>query len=298
MTNVLSQKAVLARVEFRSWAGRIKDLKVTAEVIEKHKAKSRAGTFTKRLVSIEALADVNAAISQAARYHRYHTQPWLDEGVRILPTALFLEYQEKMDGFKKEFDKAANRFITDYKKFIEQAQDLLGTMFTDTEYPTVAAMKEKFAMTFNFLPCPDAGDFRCDIDDKHLDQIKSELDGQMKDQMRAALADSARKALEVVSRMSERLNAYTPPKKKAEKKKGENAEGTFRDSLVENVKEIAALLPAFNINNDPKMNKLISRINKELCVTDAATLRKDEVARKKVAKSAKEITQAVEEFLA
>lgn len=294
MTNILSQKAVLARLSVSLWAGRTTDQKVTGKVLKEHNAKSNAGIFTKRLINKEALAEVVAARDEAVRNWRFYTQPWLDGGVRILPTALYLECAGNHGEIEtKKFKPAVASFLSEYKRYIGDAEGMLGTMFTAGEYPPLEVMRQKFEMTMTFMPCPDAEDFRCDIDDKHLDTIKDALESQMDDQLRSAVAGTAERVVEICGHMADRLSTFKPATKK-----GEKSENTFRDSLVENVRDIAKLLPAFNLDNDPKFDKLINRINKELCVHEAETLRKDDSVRKKVAKSAKEITKAVEEFLA
>jgi hypothetical protein len=94
--------------------------------------------------------------------------------------------------------------------------------------------------------------------------------------------------------MAEKLKTY---KEKGEKAKGE-PRNYFRDSLVDNVRDLAALLPAFNLTDDPKVDALIDRINRELCSEDAKTLRKNADARESVAKSADEIVAEVGKFLA
>jgi hypothetical protein len=92
--------------------------------------------------------------------------------------------------------------------------------------------------------------------------------------------------------MSERLAAY-----KSSGKRGEKTEGVFRDSLVENVRELTELLPAFNFNADPAYDALVKRIQKELCVEEAKTLRESEDVRASVKKSADDILKDVESLL-
>ena len=75
---------------------------------------------------------------------------------------------------------------------------------------------------------------------------------------------------------------------------GSKAEGVFRDSLVENIRELAELLPAFNLTGNAKLTALTERIKNELCVEEAADLREHEDVRKEVKKSADEIVAAVE----
>lgn len=98
---------------------------------------------------------------------------------------------------------------------------------------------------------------------------------------------TAHDIIEVVGHMAEKLKEYKVQPGKY-----------FADSLVKNVRELAELLPAFNLTNDPKLTRLTKRIVKELCAEDASVLRKDDDVRKSVAKSADDILADVRTLLA
>jgi hypothetical protein len=62
-----------------------------------------------------------------------------------------------------------------------------------------------------------------------------------------------------------RLPASTGP--------GHRTEGTFRNSLLENLRELARRPPVFNLTGDPILANISERINAELCTYDADDLR-------------------------
>jgi hypothetical protein len=142
------------------------------------------------------------------------------------------------------------------------------------------------------MPCPDTDDFRIAVDDDHVEDIRRDVEARMNATLDKTLADIAERIVEKVGHMAERLKAYKPATGK------KRAENTFHDSLVDNVRELAKLLPAFNLGNNAKLATLIDRINAELCTNDAETLRTDDKQRKKVAKSADEVLAAVADFIA
>jgi hypothetical protein len=86
--------------------------------------------------------------------------------------------------------------------------------------------------------------------------------------------------------MSEKLREY----------KGEDRT-FFTASLVENVRELADLLPAFNLTNDPVFDGFAKRIQRELCAEDAKTLRENDKVREVVQKSADDILRDVTALL-
>lgn len=293
-TNVMSRKAVLANLTIDRWGARKFDDEVTNAVLTSKRAEKDAGLFTKRLLNKEAMKDIDKVTRLARVYHHQRTQPWLDNGVRILPTALYLDYAKKQDAFRADFKKAVEEFVAAYPTLKEQAQKDLGQLFDEADYPSASAMRLKFGFKVVYLPCPDTADFRVGLDKETVDEMRKSLDTVMKDQIKASMTNVAERITETIGHMAKRLKEYKP----SDKEKGKKGEGKFRDSLVEHVKDLADLLPAFNMNDDPKLIAVHKRIVKELCVYDADTLRADDQVRKQVARSAKEIVDSVSDFLA
>jgi hypothetical protein len=206
---------------------------------------------------------------------------------------LFVQFSEQFRKLKREFDVAADEFARDYPQFIVERKAKLNGMFNESDYPPVDQIRSKFKLDMTILPFPDSDDFRADLDDDTVADIKREIE-----ETSARVADdttrhSARRILEVVGHMATKLKEYNP---------GEASNGGkrsfFLSSMVENVRELAELLPALNITNDPKLAAIIKRISQELCAEDACDLRKNDDARASVKKSADEIVKAVSQFLA
>ncbi|HEY2148316.1 MAG TPA: hypothetical protein VGH32_10290, partial [Pirellulales bacterium] len=81
---------------------------------------------------------------------------------------------------------------------------------------------------------------------------------------------------------------------------GTSADGKrcfFTQSTVDNVVELAELLPHFNFDDNPDFDKVAARIKNELTVENIKTLKKEPTVRESVAKSADEILKDVEALL-
>jgi hypothetical protein len=293
MKNVLSEKAVLASLSISRWSARKFDKKVTRDVIDSHNAKSEVGRWNKKLVSTEAMQEITAVITAARNYHYEHTQPWLDEGARILPSALFYEYTETMRNHRAAYEAAADKFAKAYPAFVDQAARELNGMFNRADYPMAHRIRDHFGFEVVMLPMPDTRDFRIALNDTDVDKIKRDVESHLRGVMQNSLKDMAERVVDNVGHMAERLKAYKPATKK-----GQVTEGQFRDSLIENVRDLAKLLVAFNIGNDPRMTQIIADIQTKLCVTEPDTLREDDHLRKQVAKDADRILASVSDFLA
>lgn len=289
--NLLSAKAVLADLTIGSWSVRKFDREVS-EDIDQREGTQGAGRFNKKLMKSE-LRTAISHISQAARAtHKRLTKPWLDEGCRILPTALFEQHAAAMKDLRLKHEAARETFFKAYPDLVKKAKDDLKKMFKEEEYPPVEIVRQKFHFEVRLLPIPQAADFRVDMAGPQLDRMKVDLESHMKGILTDAMKDTQSQIMDVVGTMAKKLKGYNPDATDAGDK------GIFHSSLVDNIRDLVELLPAFNLTDDPKLAKIILRMKQELCIEEAKELRENEVVRKDVLKSAEEILANVSAFMA
>lgn len=77
---------------------------------------------------------------------------------------------------------------------------------------------------------------------------------------------------------------------------GESTVGVFRDSLVENLRDLVKVMPSLNITGDPELDALSDRLS-QLAKYDAETLRNSDTAREKVANEAKRILEDIHIYI-
>jgi hypothetical protein len=286
----LSRKATLVAVVISQWTARRLDRKVTNEVIHQHNAVNDAVRVNKLLIEAKRLEKLNSIVSQARQLHYALTKPWCDEGMRILPNVLHTKFANEFRVLKRDFAAAADEFCQDYPRFVEERKLALNGLFNAADYPSASEIRSKFKLDTKVFPVPEADDFRSDVlDADTVEDIRRELVETSDKVLSDAMLDTKTQIVKVVKHMSERLTEYD------NKQKGDRT--AFKNSLVENVRELAELLPAFNFDNDPAFDALIKRIQKELCTEDADTLRKHDGVREAVQKSADDILKDVESLL-
>lgn len=282
----LSRKAILVSVRISQWSARKLDRKITDEVNQAHNATKDAGRYNKLLIAKEHLAELNSLVSFARGLHHNLTRPWADEGMRILPNVLYDKFAEEFRILKRDFDKAADKFARAYPSFVQERRLALNGLFNEADYPAADDIRSKFELTLKVMPFPDADDFRSTLDAETVADIKREIAATSKAVVDNAMQETVHEIAKTVGHMAAKLKEYkTEPGK------------FFLDSLVENVRDIAGLLPAFNLTDDPKITALAKRIEQELCAEDADTLRKNDDARAVVAKSADDILAEVGKLL-
>jgi hypothetical protein len=219
------------------------------------------------------------------------TQPWMDDGARLLPSALFIDYANRIRDLKAEFHHAADEFASEYPTYVEDPKVRLGRLFSVADYPDPGDIRNLFAFDSKILPCPDADDFRIDIAEEHAADIRADIETRLKQALDDAMRDSVTRVVET-GHMATRLRAYRPAAGR-----GDRTEGTFRNSLVDNVRELARLLPAFNLTGDPILANVSDRINAEPCIYDADDLRSDQATRHTIATRAESILADVQTFM-
>jgi hypothetical protein len=291
--NMLAQRAMLATLNIRQWSARKIDKRITDEINTANGADSDAGRYNKVLVAKEALGAIVSAATAARALHSARTLPWLDDGARILPSPAYAAYSEAMRQIRVRFESAVDDFLTGYDAFVDDARIRLGRMFNESDYPSRDDIRGKFGFGVRVLPMPDAADFRAEISDFQAATIRAEIEESTRLALQVATADAWQRINETVAHMVNKLNAYRPSSGK-----GDKPEGIFRDSLVENVRDLVTLLPGFNLTNDPFMAQTIARIESDLCAREPEDLREDPIARQHVADAAQEILDSVAGYLA
>jgi hypothetical protein len=287
----LSRKAVLVAVNISMWTARRLDKKVTDEVNQAHNASADAGRYNKLLLNAERLKRLTELVSRARDLHYRMTKPWADEGPRILPNVLYAKFTGQFREIKRDFHTAADDFCRDYPIFVEEAKQRLNGLWKAEDYPSADEIRTKFKLDLTFMPLPEADDFRSDVlDADTVADIRAEITAASEQAEVRSTRDTVDQITKVVGHMAKKLGEY--------KTNGEG-EGRkfFTDSLVANVRELADLLPAFNLQDDPALTAITERIKHELCAEEAPVLRNNDDVRAVVQKSAEEILADVSRFM-
>lgn len=291
-SSTLATRAMVVSLSISQWSGRRLDREITDEVNSQHNAAADAGRYNKLLLPKEALEPIVKVVSETRTDFLKRTLPWIDNGGRIMAADAYLAHMAWIRAQRSKFETAVDEFIRDYPGHVLAARARLNGMFKDEDYPTAEQLRMKFALECSVLPVPTSDDFRVTMSEAQAAHIRADIERQVSEATTLAVKDVYRRVADVSGRMVERLNAYKPAAKK-----GDRSEGVFRDSLVENVRDLIAILPALNITGDPALTSMAEKLA-PLAEWDASVLREDEGKRKDVAATAEEILAQVSGFLA
>jgi hypothetical protein len=289
--NILSSKAMLANLSITQWTARKLDKRVTSATNAAHGAAHNAGNYNKALIAGDALAKIITAANEARAAHYKWTLPWADSGARILPSAAYVQYTRELRELREAFEKAVAEFVANYPQFVEEAKRRLGDMYQATDYPETEEIARRFSYAVRMYQVPVANDFRAEIADSEAAAIRAEMEILNRDALAGAVKDAWERVAETVGHMAAKLGEFKPASD------GNKASGIFRDSLVENVRALAKILPSLNISNDPNLDSIAARIDSELCRFSADDLRESDVNRVKVREAAASIVSQVSAFI-
>lgn len=290
--SLLATRAIIVSLSISQWTGRRLDRKVTDEVNQNHGAAADAGRYNKLLLPKEALAEITSIVGETRTEFIKRTLPWIDNGGRIMAAEAHMAHTAWIRGQESKFNSAIDKFLAAYPGYVNDAKARLNGMFDQDDYPTVDELRGKFGMEVRVMPVPTAEDFRVSMSDVQAERIRRDIERHVSEATTAAVQDVYRRVADVTSRMVDRLNAYKPAASK-----GDKTEGIFRDSLVENIRDLIDVLPALNITGDPQLSAMAERL-KPLVEHDADVLRENDAIRKDVAHEAKVILDSLSGLIA
>jgi hypothetical protein len=241
----ISSSALLVELNISVWPASKLDREVTDKVNSDASAVRGASQTKKNLFAGTSLRkDISDFAARVRLYHNRHTLPWADKGERMLPTALFMDYKQTMNGFEQTFNMMCDNFYIEYPRLVVEAPTNLGSMYKAEDYPDLTDVRLKFGFKRTVKPVPEAGDFRLDIPAYDLEEMRSEFMKQQENKLAEAMREPWDRLHEMLVGISEKLTDKDGEGKKR-----------YHDTLVSNPLELCSLLTKLNVTNDPKLEE-------------------------------------------
>jgi len=277
----LNDRALLVQLNVSQWTARKYDKRASKEVTTAHGAASAAGRFNKSLLPMnDKLDNIHKKTTFIRQKYYDNTLPWGMDGTMMLPTSNYLNFMSDFRKEKGEWESLVQEFLDDYDQMKMDAQRILGSLYDPADYPNGSELRHKFNMDMAVFPVP-SSDFRVAIGSEELSRIQQDVERRVKDAEQAALKDVWQRLYDRVKHMAEKL---ADPK------------AIFRDSMLENTREICALLPRLNFSDDPNLEAMRQQVEASLLKHPEA-LRNDPDLRQDTAAEAKKIMDAMGAFM-
>ena len=277
----LNDRALLVQLSISQWTARKYDKKATKQVTDANNSATSAGRFNKSLLPMnDYLDNVHKKATLIRQKYYENTLPWGIDGTMMLPTANYLNFMSEFRREKGEWESLVQDFVANYDQLKTNAERLLGNLYDAADYPAKWEIMDKFRMDMVVYPVP-SSDFRVSIASEELTRIQQDVERRVRDAEQAALKEVWTRLFERVKHMAEKL---ADPK------------AIFRDSMVDNAREICALLPRLNFNDDPQLEAMRQEVESKL-IKHPEALRNDPDLRRDTAAEAKVIMDKMSVFM-
>lgn len=287
----LSSRAMLVYVMIRVWSARKLDKKQTAKTIKGAKASGDAARVNKHLLanSDAALKDIQRKAGEIRTYLENNTLPWNDAGMRMVSNDRALTLVGEVNNLVNEFNACVDTFVQEYPVLRAQALKNLGDMADDADYPPPDVVRSKFSVKLTFEPIPEGfGDLRVGMNEAQAKAWQSHFEGNVKQQMNAALRSAWDRLRENLERYSDRLTL---------KDDGSGKMEIFRDTMVTSLRETVTLLRSLNVFDDPDLDRITDQVQREIAVYEPDQLRTSVATSTLVKSEVDEILKKMQGFL-
>ena len=254
------------------------DRSTTDEVLAYKSAGSKGAARVNKnlLAGRPELETINQCVGEIRTYVYDVTLPWSDSGLRLLTTAKFMEFNQRMQEYEDKFNDLVDGFVDTYPTLITAQAMALGDMFNRTEYPTPDDIKHRFDFRVNYMPVPTSGDFRVDVGNDAQAELQKKLQQLADERIEHAMGDIKTRLKDHLKRMSDRLTVdYT----------GQKAQPRmFHASLLDTANELCSLAKDLNITNDKDLEEARIKLYESISGLEVDDLRKDLDTREAVKK--------------
>ncbi len=277
----LNDRALLVQLSISQWTARKYDKKATQDVANTYGTSTQAGRYNKALLPANDLLDhVHKKTTHIRTKFYENTLPWGMEGTQMLPSNNYLAFMTDFRKEKAEWQYLVDQFIANYDQLRLDAKRLLNGLYNDADYPDEQEIARKFRMDMAIFPVPST-DFRVSIASDELTRIQEDVERRVAEAQTVAMKEVWDRLYDRVKHMAEKL---ADPK------------AIFRDTLVENTKEMCALLPRLNFMDDPNLEALRLEVEGAL-IKQPDALRNDPDLRRDTAVEAKQIMDKMSVFM-
>lgn len=268
----ITSSSVLTELNISVWTANKLDRETTNKLTSDSRASTDAAQVRKNLMAGTTLRKDIADFAAGCRlWHNSRTLPWSDRGARLLPTSLFMAYKQEANARRDTFNRMVTQFLTDYPQLKAQAQQHLGDLFNEADYPNADEVASKFGFRLVFSPVPESGDFRLDIPQQELEEMRKEYDTNFVSRVEEAMRTPWEQLHKMLSVMSEKLIEPEGEDKRR-----------WHDTFITNAHEMCQMLTHLNVTKDPNLEDARRKLETALIGVDIDGIKEDEFVRAEV----------------
>ena len=244
------------------------ELVETTYSVAHKRAKASKYLIDRRNAKVKAV--IAAAQQVRAVAYRY-TFPWGDSNLRLLPVTVHTQFKNDLEVSLSGLNHAIDEYVKIYPQLVKDSETELNGLFDSGEYPHVSKVRSMFKISSGYWPVPDSGHFVADIANEAADEARQSIIHDNSQRTADAINHLIARVEQTVKHFVDKLGAYRTEIDKFGKEK---IFGIFRDSLVENVRDMSVLVRKLNFTNDASIEQLGKHLDR-LTVSSADFLREN-----------------------
>jgi hypothetical protein len=262
----ISSSAVLVEFGVSVWTASKIDRGVTSEVTSSKNAVHNAAQVRKNLMAgSSARKKISDYASECRTANVKHTLAWADAGIRLLPTSRFLDYKTEFNKRRDTFNSMVDDFIDNYPALVQVANNYLGDMFDPNDYPDVDEVRSKFGFRLVFSPVPEAGDFRLDVSQQDLVDIRDQYEKDFNNKLADAMREPWDRLHKILNHISDKLTDTDE----------DGANKRYHESMLSNARDLCGLLVHLNVTKDAELEQARKQLEATLMGADIKTIKKN-----------------------
>ena len=281
----LSKELIKVKLSIGQYSGRVKSKRLSQETAVQHEADEASIDSILKLLKDDDSKPIKKIGNKARTLFYDMTLPFEDDKWYIIPNAMFGKLQTELTQHEVEFKDAVNDLVARYDKLLEDYKQRMGKLVDYAHFPSAVELKSKFYFKLETDVIADPSTVSLKNISAQLDhKIRSEVEARLKHQVSEAQADVAKRIVTMMTRIVDTLSDTTKD------------QGTFRDSLIGNVRDAVDILPSLNVLNDSRITAAIKKIQDEITPVHPQVLRDDNQVKAKVKQSAKSVLDDLKDF--
>ena len=262
----ITSSSILVEMNVSVWTANKLDKSETEKVIVGNSAVKDAAQVRKNLMAGTSMRkDIDNYAAGCRLWHNTRTLPWADKGARLMPTSLFMDYKQEANVRRDTFNTMVDNFIAHYPALVQTAQNYLGGLFKAEDYPSAEEVRSKFGFRLVFSPVPESGDFRLQVAEQDLQDLRQQYEENFNDRLADAMREPWDRLHKLLSDVSKKL---TDKDDEEEQKKTR-----YHDTLITNATSLCALLTHLNVTKDPKLEDARRQLEQTMLGADIDSIK-------------------------
>jgi len=262
----ITSSSVLVEMNISVWTANKLDKQETEKVIVGNSAVKDAAQVRKNLMAGTSIRrDIENYAAGCRLWHNAQTLPWSDKGARLMPTSLFMAYKSEANVRRDTFNRMADNFVNQYPALVQTAQNYLGGLFNADDYPSADTVRSKFGFRLVFSPVPESGDFRLDVAEQDLQDLRQQYESNFNDRLADAMKEPWDRLHKLLTDMSKKLTDAGDEEEQGKRR--------YHDTLITNATSLCGLLTHLNVTKNPKLEDARRQLEQAMLGADIDSIK-------------------------